>query len=58
MVAWAGLATLSPSVAAFPTLLRPAPSNDPLSAREAEVLTLISWGMSNEHIARELQLGP
>ena len=38
--------------------VRPAPANDPLSAREAEVLALISQGMSNKHIARELQLSP
>lgn len=57
LAAWAGLATPAPSAAALPTV-RPAPANDPLSAREAEVLTLISRGMSNKHIARELQLSP
>jgi len=31
---------------------------DPLSARELEVLALIARGLSNKHIARELTLSP
>jgi LuxR family transcriptional regulator, maltose regulon positive regulatory protein len=33
-------------------------TQDPLSAREAEVLALIARGLSNKHIARELALSP
>lgn len=38
--------------------LRPGPLQDPLSARESEVLALMARGMSNKLIARELELSP
>jgi LuxR family transcriptional regulator, maltose regulon positive regulatory protein len=57
LAAWARLAMPAPAAAALPTL-RPASADDPLSARETEVLMLMSRGLSNKHIARELQLSP
>ena len=53
---WAGLtvpaAVEAPAASAGPAAL------DPLSARETEVLALMSRGLSNKHIARELELSP
>lgn len=44
--------------AATPAAVRQGALRDPLSAREAEVLSLMARGMSNKLIARELDLSP
>lgn len=43
---------------AWPMPATPRPAADPLSAREQEVLQLISDGHSNKVIARQLRLSP
>ncbi|MFI9605334.1 MULTISPECIES: response regulator [Streptomyces] len=51
-----GRTVLSPAVASrlVSAVRAPAPGNEPLSAREREVLALVARGTSNREIAREL----
>ncbi|MFJ9820605.1 response regulator [Streptomyces sp. NPDC101151] len=49
-----GRTVLSPAVASRLVHAVRAPGNEPLSAREREVLTLVAKGTSNREIAREL----
>jgi LuxR family maltose regulon positive regulatory protein len=50
--AWAAAPADAPAAGTGPAL------QDPLSAREGEVLSLMARGLSNKHIARELGLSP
>jgi LuxR family maltose regulon positive regulatory protein len=54
--AWAGVAAATAVEA--PAARQGAAAQDPLSARETEVLALMARGLSNKHIARELELSP
>lgn len=59
--AWAALTAAVPAPVeppGSPAARAELPAPDPLSTREAEVLALMARGLSNKHIARELELSP
>ena len=56
--AWAAPGAAAAPAAAATAAMRASPQQDPLSARETEVLSLMARGMSNKLIARELDLSP
>lgn len=57
--AWAEAQACVPTEPEQPPATRPdLPRQDPLSTRETEVLALMARGLSNKHIARELDLSP
>ena len=56
--AWAAPGAAAAPAAAATAAMRASPPQDPLSARETEVLSLMARGMSNKLIARELDLSP
>jgi predicted ATPase/serine/threonine protein kinase/DNA-binding CsgD family transcriptional regulator len=61
LAAEAGVSTLTPGTTAFPVMPPSPPSlpfNERLTAREVEVLRLISLGLTNSQIAGQLVLSP
>jgi LuxR family transcriptional regulator, maltose regulon positive regulatory protein len=56
--AWGRMPMPLQAAVATPASRAGSAAQDPLSARESEVLSLMARGLSNKHIARELNLSP